>query len=295
MYLKKDRIIATLSKSDGSESVVMRSFRLGSSKEFILDPTAVMGWTDGTAVRRDSTPRLNGHGDFGEKAKMGARLISFSGTAVASSISNLQQMRDDLVGLLANGEYGALSVETAAGTRYSTVGLEGTVSWVQQADLFATWKIDLYAPDPFIYGEWKTVQTGIVKAKRGGLGFVLSYPMNYNLIDPDTSQTIKNKGNALMWPVFKVVGDFGSGFTITDSKNSTVEYTGAVTTASPVYIDMSRGTAIQDKMDKSMLITQREWFSVAPGETIHPEFSPNTDNDQNGSGWCDILYRDTWI
>jgi len=287
MYLKNDKIVATLG------TLILRSYQTGDTKQFVLDPTAVTGWTDGSNVRRNTTQRLNSHGDFPEKAEMSARLISFSGTAVASSIVKLQEMRDLLVGTLADGSYGSLKVETVAGTRYATVGLEGATSWVQQSDLFATWKIDFYAPDPFIYGEDRTVSLGASQATSGGgLKYILTYPLNYNTDQSlNRGDVLTNKGNAEAWPIIKVTGDYADGFTIMDNNDHKVTYEGQVSYQTPVTIDMGRGVALQGGIDKSTLLLDRDWFSVAPGEILRPSFEPLS----SGTGFCDIIIRDTWI
>lgn len=286
MYLKNDAITVTIGNT------VMRSSRMGTPKDFVLDPTAITGWTDGTAVRRDSTVRPVSNGDFYDTAVMSARVISISGTAIASNRVLLQEMRDDLVGMLANGKYGEMSVSTGAGTRYATVGLEGTTSWIQQLDNVALWKIDLFAPDPCIYGPQQIINIGAYTTSGGGLDYILKYPLRYNSnSQTKTASSITNKGNVDAWPVFVVTGDYFSGFTITDNQDNRVTYNGTVTMNAPVEIDMGKGTAMQNGVDKSVLLSERNWISVPPQEVVRPSFTPL----QSGSGWCDIMIRDTWI
>lgn len=286
MYLKDDRIVATIN------NVVMRSSRLGLAREYILDPTAVVGWLDGTAVRRDNTLRLSGNGDFPELGKMSSRLVSFSGTAIAASIGDLQIMRDEFVGLLADGEYQTLSVETGSSTRYATVGLEGTTSWVAQGDTVAVWRITLYAPDAFIYGPEKITNLGSTTVIAGGLDYPLDYPISYNLQgDTPLNVTVTNLGNVAAWPKFVVTGPYYSGFTVTDGRDRKVTYNGVVSSASPVTIDMAKGSAIQGGVDKTTLVSDRDWFSILPGEVMAPEFIPL----QSASGYCDIIVRDTYV
>lgn len=287
MYLKNEKISATIA------GVTMRSYKAGYTKEYILDPTAVTGWTDGTNVKRDATPRLNAHGDFSEKGKMSARLISFSGTAVATSTTKLQEMRDVFTGILSDGSYDTLAVTNNSGTRYVTVGLENSVSWVQQADTFASFKIDFYAPDPFIYGPEKVTNIGSSQATSGGgLSYILTYPLNYRTDQSlNAGDTISNKGNAEAWPVFKITGTYTDGFTLSDNQDHYVTYDGMVTPQAPVTIDMGRGVALQGGIDRSTLLSRREWFSVSPKEIIRPQFEPIN----AGTGWCDIIVRDTWI
>lgn len=287
MYLKNEKITATLGP------VVMRSHKTGMGNEFLLDSTAVVGWTDGASTRRDAVPRLGTSGDFSEKATISARLISFSGIAVAKTIPDLQNMRDVFVGLLVHGGYETLKVQTVASTRFATVGLEGSTNWVQTSDISATWKITLYAPDPRIYGEPRTTSVGTTTVTtNGGLSYPLTYPIRYNISTVDrTAVSVTNLGNTAAWPSFVVTGDYPDGFTISDNLDHTVTYNGMVTTQSPVTIDMERGVAIQGDVDKTIFVSKRQWFSIEPGQVVRPEFKPTT----SGTGWCDIIVRDTWI
>jgi hypothetical protein len=284
MYLKNDKIIVTI------KDTVFRSSRIAPYGQFVLDPVAMVGWTDGTAARRDATVRPVSNGDFSEPYTFSSRLISLSGTAVALNRAELQTMRDQLTGLFRAGEYVEMSVETSSDTRYATVGLEGAVSWTQQLDNVAVFKIDLYAPDPHIYGPMRVFQAG-ANVTLGGLQYRLSYPLDYNLAGENTIQTVKNNGNADAWPTFVVTGDYFSGFSVEDNLGKVITYAGMVTFSAPVIIDTAKGTATQNGVDKTTLVNRRDWFSIPAGATIQPTFTPI----QNGSGWCDIMYRDTWI
>lgn len=285
MFLKNDIIVVTI------KDVTMRSFKAaGLQNQYVLDPTAIVGWMDGTAVRRDATARPTSHGDFSDKATMSARVISLTGTAIAGSPGELQDLRDRLIGALSDGKYSSISVETKAGTRYATVGLEGTPQWTRLTDTAASYKIDLYAPDPYIYSAEKKTVAGAASVQ-GGLAFPLAYPINYNIIGVDTTQVVQNLGNSAAYPKFVVTGDFLSGFSVTDNLGNWVKFDGMVTFSSPVTIDMGRGVALQNNVDKTTLVSRRDWFAIPPKSTVQPVFIPT----QNGSGWCDIIYRDTWI
>jgi hypothetical protein len=201
-------------------------------------------------------------------------------------------MRDALMGLFLEGEYAEMAVETSTATRYAIVGLEGAVSWTQQLDNVAVFKVDLYAPDPFIYGAERITNLGANTSAGGGLDYPLSYALNYNVENENLQDsTITNRGNAPAWPKFVVTGNFYSGFVLTDGGDKKVTYNGMVTMSSPVIIDMAKGLALQNGVDKSVYVSDRNWFSVSPGETMRPTFKPI----QAASGWCDIMIRDTFI
>ena len=258
--------------------------------EWILDQEGVQGWFDGAGVDIDATERPNQWGDFSERPRATSRLIALSGTAIAESPEALQEMRDSMASLFSVDKYGEISVSNSAGTRTASVCQEGKVSWEQVFDNVASFRLELYAPDPRMYGVYQQVQIEDATIS-GGLKYALTYPLNFNIPPKQTLQYITNNGSVQSWPIFAITGDFPSGFTVSDSGTRRVTFTGSVTMKSPVYIDMGKGVALQNGIDVSVSISERKWISIPPKSTIRPSFSPK----QDGAGWCDIIYRDTWI
>lgn len=297
MYLKNDKIVAEVGDMNGegtSARIVMRSHKTGLGNEYILDPTAVVGWSDGAVVRRADTPRLGKSGDFREPASFGARIVTLSGTAVADTHHDLLRMRDDMMSLFTVTDYDSLSIDINGSKRWLKVGLEGTPSWVQQTDNVASFRISFYAPDPHLYGYVSIIQTNITRANKGGLAFPLKYPLKLSAVD--VAPPIINNGNAPAWPIFKVIGDFKLGFTIQDNLGNGVRYNGMVTKVSPVIIDMGKGTATQNGIDRTTNLDYRNWFSIPPKSSIRPSLIPTPDlSGDAGTGWCDIIVSDTWI
>jgi hypothetical protein len=284
MYLKTDKIIITL-----GDIILQSKNIIATPYQFILDPTAIVGWTDGVDARRETAPRPTSGGDFAEDAQSGARSITVTGAAIASTPAQLKEMRDMFVGVLADGKYKEMSLQDNVGTRFSTVGQEGIPSWVQKSDTAAVWRMGLYAPDPHVYSQERSIQVNEI-AYLGGLNYPLSYPLSYNRPGVQLSQLITNNGNVESWPKFVVTGEFPQGFVISYN-NRTIHFSGMVTMTSPVTINSRLGNAVQNGVDRSTLLTSREWFSIPPKTTIQPSFT----SVQNGPGWCDIIYRDTWI
>lgn len=286
MYLKNDRIIVR------AGGLVFKSHSANNVSHFRLDPTAVQGWTDGVDVRRDASVRPTSWGDFSESGRLSSRLITISGTAIAQSPGELQVMRDAFIGSFADGEYSEMSLETSVDVRYATVTLGNRPVWVQQLDTVAIWKLDLYAPDPRVYSVARRTSVTDALASINGRSYPVTYPMDYGLPPGAiTSPSVTNIGNVESYPQFVVTGTYSGGFSISNGKDRRVTFSGDTTMASPVTIDMRKGTIVQNGVDKSTLLLERNWFSVAPGETILPQFS----SVNPGSGWCDIIFRSTWI
>lgn len=262
-----------------------------SAPQFVLNPDAITGWYDGVSVKRTSAVRPGSFGDFAEPGSRNARLITITGTAVAKDAIGLHKMRDDFMGILGSGGYEEMSLQNKSGTRYAMVTLEGTPGWVQQIDNAAFWKLDLYAPDPRIYGEQKTLTLGTSSVSSGGLAYALKFPLNFHTDIQDQLRVVSNAGNSNSWPMFRVTGNLPAGFVLSDNRGNLVRYEGPVSQYAPVLVDMGRGTAVQNGVDNSVLLSIRQWFPIEPNQSLSPSFEPIV----TGAGWCDIIYRDTWI
>ena len=287
MYLKDDRLVITI------ENTVFTS-HMTSNPQFNLDPIAIVGWDDGVGVKRSEVSRPNSWGDFAEKTLFGPRRVTLTGTAIARNSDELHGMRDTFTGLLNTGTYKEISLQNSRDKRFLKVSLEDSPSWVQKLDNVAVWKLDLYAPDPRLYGEVNRVQI-TPEEPFGGLdvsdSVPIAYPLDFGFVEE--AIVIKNNGNTDSWPIFEVVGNYDQGFTITDGRNRSVIYNGVVTLEAPVRIDMAAGTATQNGIDKTMNVSRRDWFPIAKNTSMVPTFQPK--NTAVGSGWCDIIYRDAWI
>jgi phage-related protein len=281
------------------KDVVLRSSNTpGMAREFKLDSNALVGWEDGVTARRQVTQRPVSNGDFADTATMGARSLTITGMATAKTALDLHAMRDQFMGLLSDGQYTEIEVQNITGKRYATVGQDNTPQWVQKTDTIAVFKLDLFQPDPHIYGEERHTSIFGAASVQAGLNFqgtsapfYLTYPLDYNTSVQQQTQYISNAGNVNAWPVFTVAGNFYGGFTITDNLGHNITYKGDASIFAPVKIDTANGSASQNGQDRSTLLTERDWFPVPPGGSIQPSFEP-----VNGaSGWCDIIYRDTWL
>lgn len=286
MYLKNDRIIIKVA------GLTFKSHGQQGESHFRLDPTAVVGWFDGIETRRDTSTRVTGWGDFAEIGRLSSRLITISGTAVASSAAELRLMRDAFIGICADGGYKEFSLETSVDTRYATVTRASKPLWTPLIDTAAAWSFDFYAPDPRVYGPEERLKVGDAKSATGGTSYPVEYLIDYNSdAEAGGVVSVTNNGNVEAWPKFVINGEYNSGFSLSNGRGMEVRWDGYVTNAAPVTVDMISGSVIQSGVDRSDLLSKRGWFSVQPGETLSPIFNAI----QPGIGWCDIIFRDTWI
>lgn len=283
MILSKDVLNITI---DGT---IFRSSPF-QNPQFVLDEKALEGFLDGVSVKRSDTVRPNQWGDFSEPSLLNSRHMSLTGTAIANTTAQLMQMRDEFTGLFRGGAYREIAIQNSVDTRYTTIAIEGQPSFIQKLDTVAIWKLDIYAPDPRLYGLHRNVQI-TDSTITGGIDYPLDYPMNYGGETKIQAIAIENNGNTEAWPIFTVTGNFMEGFSITDDNGKFLTYEGVVTMQSPVTIDSAAGTATQNGTDITSSLSRRDWFSIPPKGSIRPLFLPTLD----GVGWCDIMYRDTWI
>jgi hypothetical protein len=287
MYLQDDKIVITL-----NSDVVLRSYNTGSGRQFLLDETALTGWSDGVDVKRSASVRQTSAGDFMEVGYNSSRHITAQGYAIAKDATELRAMRDDLIGAFPPEIYQTLKIQDSTGTRTIVASSGGKPSWIQLTDNYATFNISFYAPDPYIYNYTTTTMTLEGVNTKGGLNFPLDYELDYASGSGYQDKFVSNKGNAPAWPKFKVHGDFPEGFSITDNLGNFITYTGGVSFGAPVTIDSRTGTVKQSNSDRSTYLSSREWFAIPPQGSLQASFLPVY---STASGWCDIIYRDTWI
>lgn len=286
MLLENDKLIIKIGSAQFNS-------HLGENPQYQLDPTAVVGWYDGVDASRTDAKRPLADGDYSELSTMSSRAITISGSAIALSGSGLMVMRDEFMGLLVNGKYRRIAVTDNSGTRYMQVGLGSAPRWTKMLDNVAVWKLDLYAPDPYLYSAKKEKQIYSPGNATGGISYPIDCGagLSFNTTAKYQNVTLENEGNVPSWPVFTVRGEYPSGFKIRSPKGREIIYKGVVSHSAPIVIDTAKGSAVTNGVDRSYLLTKRQWFSIPPNSSIRPVFLPFTEGD----GWIDVDYYSTWV
>lgn len=168
-------------------------------RAFMISPDGWSGWDDGTAVRREDTPRPAQHGSFPVPGVRDARVITISGWILASSSSDLIHMRDQLLSILADGGAGRMVVVQPDRTTWADVMLTDmpTVKVRGTSELEATFTIQFWAPDPRKYGETNRFFNGEPMFHYGNfpaapmLGVTATSAMaGYTIHGPDSKQYV---------------------------------------------------------------------------------------------------------
>lgn len=129
---------------------------------YMISPDGWSGWDDGTAVRREAVSRPGAHGSFGTRGFRDSRVISIAGWILASTSTELQHMRNRLMGLLADGDSGRLEVEQPLGTTWANVMLADipSVKVRGATECEAEYQIQFWAPLPQKFGDVRTFAAG---------------------------------------------------------------------------------------------------------------------------------------
>lgn len=255
--------------------------------------TDLKGWTGGVSVKGDNEDRALGHGQFAEPSKRTHRTLTLVVTLRFATELDRDLAEREISGFLGEGGLATMEVTFGAQTLTAVVKLDGEIQTDPRPGIpKLNVQIPLRAPDPFLYGEQRTLQmfpSGVGEGLVYSL-FASGANLNYGNSVPTSTVLVTNGGNAPAWPVFVVRGDFPSGFRIVNGTR-TVEWSGAVFAQSPVTVDMARGAVTVRGADQSHMLNKRDWWSIPPNGAAQPRFT----GIQPGTGWCDILVRDTYI
>jgi hypothetical protein len=123
--------------------------------------------------------------------------------------------------------------------------------------------LQFYAADPRMYGQSSTRTTGL-RTLGTGLVYPLVYPLSYGTPGTGGSVQFTNTGTAPTEPVFTVSGALSAGFQITWVETGQ-RLTYSFPVGSDVVIDCGAGTASTQGQDRTVYLTQRDWFSVPAG------------------------------
>jgi hypothetical protein len=134
-----------------------------------------------------------------------------------------------------------------------------------EAGLSSAAAVQFYAPDPRMYGLSSSLTTGLRTAGTG-LSYPLSYPLSYGTTGAGGQVSFTNSGTTNTEPVFTISGALSAGFQITWVETGQ-HLTYSFPVGSDLVVDCGAGTATTQGQDRTVYLTQRDWFSVPAGAT----------------------------
>lgn len=132
---------------------------------FSVSKDALQGWIGkgGSGVRRNDSPRPLGHGSQKQRGYRTGRLVTWSGDIYTDSPAEQDHALAQLSGVLADGQFGRLTIESDFGTHWCDVQLDDEPEVHREVyGRFATYSIGVWCPDPEVFGETHTFAPGPV-------------------------------------------------------------------------------------------------------------------------------------
>lgn len=135
---------------------------------FTIGADSVRGWLiDGVDVRREQVSRPAAHGEFAMPGFLTGRAISWGGDIETDSPAEQEHAMRKLSGLLAGGRSGKLVVENET-TLWVNVQRGGDFDMTMHLyGRAASYRVQLWAPDPRIYGAVHEFPSGVSAVHRG--------------------------------------------------------------------------------------------------------------------------------
>lgn len=230
------------------------------------------GWRFGGGVSTSFEDRASQHGTYDGPVYRRARIINFSGTALADSRVLAEQAAETLAAVMADGSLGTIAVASPVGVRWVNARLSDT----PQADMISPvafrWSLQFTAPDHRKYGEEVSAPTGL---PGGGSGITFPLGAFFDFGTPPTTGTVTvtNNGTAPTEPSFEVGGPLLSGFQLTHTDTGRrLRYESSVGT-DPVVVDCLEGVVTSGGQDRTGLLSVDEFFTIPPQTSATFQFS----------------------
>ena len=265
----------------------------GDSVKFGIQQNGIEGWYDTPSVKEDPESREGADGSFLRTQ------VHYSSRVVKATLMTLADSRYDHVAL-----WKQLGELNRTPRRVRLVDLDdtfidavleftypsGRLTGVAKITVIAT------ADDPVRYATALQSLSLVSGARSGGTDYPTKYPTDYGG-DADASQSygvLTNDGNIASAPVITVRGSLPQGFTLMDSEGRGITYYDAVFPGSPVTVDCKNRRVMVNGVNRSVMLSRREWFTVPAKGSLGVSFIPATDATA-GTSTATVQFRSAYI
>lgn len=248
------------------DGVEMKGREKNLEQGFSIGPRGLSGWFESTAGRgAGGGERPAAHGAFDVPILRAPRAITISGNILARTQTELESMQDQIVGIFADGQAGALEVQTDSGTKSAAVRVVSAKA-PEIDERTASFIVQLTAADPRRYGDTRS---------KG----------------PATSVNPTHKGRAIAAPRIRVTGTMPSGYRINGPGGRAYVVTQALAPGQTHEIDMETGFLFRNGVWQESGTSRAETWGVPPGVAV----TPMTLVPVSGSGLMTVFTKDTWM
>lgn len=256
--------LSTVTLTAGTDAVTLGQLLYpdGHATGFTLDNAAVS--PAGRLVSRTDLPLVQGAAVT--PGRLGARELSFSGTIVAATVADAQELAQDLIRVTRDRGIDPVIVTFDNGldtVRVSGV-LEGAVSIESAGGPFLTYSFTLLAGDP------------------------VSYSTTVTTVTAAGSATAANSGTATVFPTLTVSWSGGTTVDVAQSGGRRLRFVGLPSSGSMVVECQPGYESAGGYLDK--LDAQSRFLEIPPGGTTFVVTAP-----AGGSASAVITYRAGWV
>ena len=259
--------------------------------------TTFDGLFGGADVAPRTADRLT-NGTIFSGTRRGARAMTIGGLAgnmTGAEVIDFEMMLSGILGGDPGSGVGLLEARQGDLQLHAQVYLDGAPKIAGNRDLgYVTWQLPISSDMPYLYGpeqQWNLLPPG----SDVGLDWPLfdndEGVLTWGSGAPNAVPHVTNHGTAPAYPRIVVRGDFPSGVRIGNGLGSRVVYQAGCSISSPVTFDFESRSAFTPTGDATVAITTRDFWSVAPGETIQPTLEPL----QEGGGSATLYMCDTYF
>lgn len=231
-------------------------------------------WGPKPSPREQATDRALGHGQADGTRFYGPRSMPIAGTARASSHAALhaaEQRLRDAIGV----KPFTLRITEPGWDGYATARQQGEVLWTENTHApgyaHASWSINLFAPDPFIYSSRMRAFEIAFPSRSGGLVWPATWPATWDSVSTSGMVTVVNPGTepvALMLTVTGGVDDFTVANPDTGESLTVVNPDGATLGAGEwMLVDTGRRQALLMGTGSRRSWVRGDWLWLPSGES----------------------------
>lgn len=222
----------------------------GSKDEaFVVAPGGLVGWYGmaGMSMRREDTPRPTDHGSLYAPGYRPAKAISLNGAIIARNPRRVRVMREQLEGILADGDIGLMAVispEMRATHAQVGISLGAAVTPVNDRSRTANFQIGFWGPDGYLNGKQRS----------------------FGPVPAGQSLRPMQKGNIKTSMLLRVVGPWPGGYTIAYGPQRII-VTSALGAGQVDVHDTESGFATRNGVLLDTGVTRRDQFMVRARKT----------------------------
>jgi len=257
----------------------------GSGRQVALNPSFILGQTDGFGVRWSLTtfdgwdgspsPTLNltqrarAHGATASESFLTPRIMTLGGLIHGADTAAIEAAFDRLNAAVSLEPFEILVLESGR-IRNAVVQRQGEVIPTWHSDKLAAYSILISAKDPRKFGDLVTATTRLPFSE-GGLTFPVTFPITFTGTSGTGVIRVNNPGNTQAPVWLRVDGPIpAGGWSVAHlGKQQALTFATALALGSGefVTVDMDRREVLaQGQAARSGYVTSRGWFSLDPGD-----------------------------